>query len=83
MVSETSVLVKGEDKERSVPLRRVADGLVDALDEGFSQVDGRGRVERLVGAALRVDVCELRKSASSCVLIELGEGLDVGDVGSG
>lgn len=36
VVPETAVLVKSEDEERGVPLRRVADGLVDALDEGFS-----------------------------------------------
>lgn len=36
VVSETAVLVKGEDEERGVPLRRVADGLVDALNEGLS-----------------------------------------------
>lgn len=36
VISETAMLVKGEDEERGVPLRRVADGLVDTLDEGFS-----------------------------------------------
>lgn len=36
MISETAVLVKSEDEERGVPLRRVANGLVDAFDEGFS-----------------------------------------------
>lgn len=40
-------------------------------------------MEGLVGAAFGVDVSELREGAGSCVLVELGKGLDVGDIGSG
>lgn len=36
VVAEAAVLVKGQNEERGVPLRRVADGLIDALDEGLA-----------------------------------------------
>lgn len=39
-------------------------------------------MEGLVGAALGVDVSELRKSTGGCVLVKFGESLDVGDIGS-
>ena len=59
VVAETAVLVEGQDEEGFFPLGGVADGFIDAFDEVLAQGDGRRWVEGLVGAAFRVDVCEL------------------------
>jgi hypothetical protein len=56
----------GEDEEGRVPLRGGAESLADALDEGFAERDGAGRVEGEVGAAFRVDIGELREGTGQC-----------------
>jgi hypothetical protein len=66
VVSEAAVLVEGEDEEGRVPLRGGAESLADALDEGFAERDGAGRVEGEVGAAFRVDIGELREGTGQC-----------------
>lgn len=40
-------------------------------------------MEGLVGAAFWVDVSKLRELSSCCVLVELREGFDVGNIGAG
>jgi hypothetical protein len=75
MVGESAVLVKGDDEQGVLPLRRVADGFVDLIDEFLALADGRGRVEGLVRAALRVDPGELRQGARCGVRVELSEWL--------
>ena len=78
MISEAAMLIESQDEESILPLGRVAQSLVDALDELLTLVDGRGRVERLVAAALRVDPGELGKGAGGGIGIELLQGLQKG-----
>lgn len=77
MVAETAVLVEGEDEESLVPVGGVSYGLVNALDEVLTKSDWGGRMEGLVVAAFRVNICELGQGSSLCVGIEIIKRLDV------
>lgn len=78
VVGETSVLVKGQDEESVLPLWRVANRLVNALDEALTEGNWGWRVVRLVAAALWVDICELGKRSSLGIGIKLVERSNVG-----
>lgn len=77
MISETAVLVEGDDEEGFVPLRGFAEGLVDSSHEVLAHVDRGGGVHRHVVAAFWVDPAELRQGAGLRVGVELVNGLDV------
>ena len=83
MVSETSVLVKCQDEQSFFPLWGVADSLVDSFDEVFAKSDWGRRVERLIRAALGVEVGELRERASLGVSVEFVQGSNIRLVCSG
>ena len=85
VVVEAAGLVKGDDEQHVVPLRRGADGVVDLLEEDFAGGDGAGRVHGVgVKAAARgVDEGVLWEFAEVGILEEALEGPDVGLVLTG
>ena len=78
VISESSVLIEGQDEQGVLPLGGVADSLVDVLDEELAVGDWGRRVEGLVAAALRVDVRELRQRPGLSIGVELFERGNVG-----
>ena len=58
MIAETTILIEGKNEEGFFPLRRRSQGFVDLLDEGLTLSDGGRRMERLVGAAVGIEVGE-------------------------
>jgi len=83
VVTKSSVLVEGQDEEGFVPLRGVADCLIDSLNKLLAESDWGRRVERLVGAALRVNIGELGQFACLGIGIELIQRSNVRDICSG
>lgn len=77
MIAKSTMLVESKDEECLIPLRRGAESFVDFLDEKLSLGDGRGWMERVVRAALWIDVCKLRERSSAGVAVELCQWLDV------
>lgn len=78
MITKSTVLVKRQNKQRRVPLRRIAHRLVNPLDKRLAQINRRRRVEALIRAALGVDVRKLRQRASRRILVKLLQWQDIG-----
>lgn len=74
------MLVKSEDEQGGIPLRRVTDCFVDTLDKSLTQINWGWRMEGLIIATFRVDIGEGRECSCFSILVELLERLNIGHI---